>query len=58
MKLTLEEMIAYSYCNARLNCPDDCPYINTKLCDMIQHMYIKDYFDSVYDILSKKEKVN
>lgn len=58
MKLTLEQMIAYSYCSSHLSCPDDCPYKDTRLCNIVQDVYIEDYFDSVYDTLSMIQNTN
>ena len=58
MKLTLDEMIAYSYCSSQLSCKDDCPYVNTKVCDMLEHIDIMDFFNNVYETLNMIQNTN
>lgn len=56
--ITLEEMIAFSYCNLQSYCKDDCIYADTKMCDMIEHMDLTDFFKNAYEILKMKQNSN
>lgn len=58
MKLTLDEMMAYSYCSSHLSCNYDCPYINTRLCGVIEHIDIMDFVKSTYETLSMIQNTN
>lgn len=59
MKLTLDEMIASSYCDLQDKCKEDCPYANTRLCCKIEDTIdIMDFLKNVYETLSMIQNTN
>ena len=58
MKLTLDEMITYSYCSSHSFCEIDCPYENTRICDTIAHIDIMEFLKNVYETLSMIQNTN